>query len=239
MPLYTFRNMSSLNLEKLSPIVLNADNIGNGDAYSYFEENISALGEEGKVFVKLPQGELDEDVFLRLRTLFESYAESREKLRIIMLYESSSLSSFDQKELKAYCDKHTIKEIIRCQSLIVPDDVLKERAMSFRAMLFSFIEKKGITDVECYKRANIDRRTFSKIRSDDEYRPSKSTAIALGIALRLDSREFSDLLKSAGFALSGFHKEDVIVSYFISHGIYDIYALNEALFEYGLRPIGF
>lgn len=109
---------------------------------------------------------------------------------------------------------------------------------TFSQRLWKLIKEKGMPDVEVYKRANLDRRVFSKIRTEKSYKPSKNTAIALAIALRLNENEFSDLLKRAGFALSGANKDDVIISYFINNKQYDIYTINEVLEHYGFPILG-
>lgn len=109
---------------------------------------------------------------------------------------------------------------------------------TFTQRLWKLIKKKGMSDVEVYKKAHIDRRLFSKIRNEKTYRPSKGTAIALGLALELSEEEFEDLLKRAGFALSGGNKEDVIINYFIEHGNYDVQLINEVLVCYGFPTLG-
>ena len=123
------------------------------------------------------------------------------------------------------------------------DKTLEEylRAMDkpFGEKLFDWIDKRDMTDVECYKKANIDRKTFSKIKCHpDTYKPSLQTAVAFAIALKLDLDETQDLLASAGLTLSHSRVFDKIIRYFIQKEIYDITEINEALFEFDQVLLG-
>ncbi|PLR99250.1 hypothetical protein [Bacillus sp. T33-2] len=117
------------------------------------------------------------------------------------------------------------------------DFIKNNRKPTLAQVLFSFIDNKGATDSEIYKRAGIDRKHFSKIRSNPNYRPGKNTIIALALALELDKEDTEDLLSLAGYSLSDSDTSDLIIQFCLEKKIYDIHFVNQALDSFSLKPL--
>ena len=118
------------------------------------------------------------------------------------------------------------------------DEVLGGAGETFQQRLFKLIDASGMDDVTVYKKANIDRKVFSRIRCKEDYKPKKKTAVAFAIALKLDMPAMLDLLSRAEIAFSPSNKFDLIITYFVTNGIYDIFEINAALFKYGQPILG-
>ena len=118
------------------------------------------------------------------------------------------------------------------------EDVVKNVSETWQESLLRLITERGYSDTEVYKRANVDRKLFSKIRSNKDYQPKKNTAVAFALALRLNLDETKDFLMRAGYAFSPSSKFDLIIEYSIDHGVYDLMLINGALFDHDQPQLG-
>ncbi|MEH7011013.1 hypothetical protein V7087_09335 [Neobacillus niacini] len=154
-------------------------------------------------------------------------------------------------ELKDYVETHLSNLVFQTfesvsyqkseeiQNIEIEDFIKIKRQPTFNQTLFRFIDKKGDSDSDIYKRAGMDRRHFSKIRSNPEYRPGKNTVIALALALELDKKETGKLLSSAGYSLSDSDTFDLVIQFCLEKKIYDFYHVNQALDYFSLKPLIF
>ena len=182
--------------------------------------------DENYVFRKLEEEYAEPTCAPRRR----STPEMRRRRRLLENRPAYGSTAFDS----AFADTAMVSES-KTESL---EDAVKHLGESFRARLLRMIDERGMTDPEVYKRANVDRKLFSKIRCSENYIPKKKTIIALAIALKLNLDDTKDLLSSAGFSLTNSSKSDVIVSFCIENGIYDIFEVNALLFKFDQPILG-
>ena len=145
----------------------------------------------------------------------------------------------ERPERKAYAEPEA--DAVFAPTAAMPsglEEYLSGMDEGFRDMLLRKIDERRMTDAECYKKANIDRKLFNKIKNQPDYRPGKPTVLALAIALRLPLPEVREMLGKAGYSLSHSSRFDLIVEYFLLHGNYNIYEINEALFSFDQKLLG-
>lgn len=158
---------------------------------------------------------IDDEMFERLESyLAENYVELQIKFSVGPKY--SGLSGFIQERI---------------------DNLLAKFDHTFSNYLRDLIKSKGLTEIEVYKKACLDRRIFSKLRNDRSYKPSKRTILSVAFAMELNLNEAEDLLKQGGYALSEYSKFDVIIRFFFENQIYDLFLINEILDCYDFKPL--
>lgn len=141
----------------------------------------------------------------------------------------------DERRIRAYSERNITLSTTRFSRSDSLDDALLQKPETFSETVLRLIKEKGMTNAQCYKKANVDKKLFSKIKLNPHYKPEKKTALALAIALELSLRDTNILLAKAGLTLSPCNKEDIIVEYFIRRKRYNIFDINEALFDYGFE----
>ena len=171
----------------------------------------------------------------------ERFEAPREMRRQVDFGEAATFeySSHEESPIDLFSDAQCFEPVGYEPSFDILAAMLDQVDESFGKTVLRKIDEKGMTDVECYKRANIDRRLFNKIKNEPNYRPGKQTALAIAIALKLTLSETKELLMKAGFALSHSNKADIVVEYCIQAGLYDIFQVNELLFKFDLTPLGY
>lgn len=133
-----------------------------------------------------------------------------------------------------YIEKSTCEEVLHTD---LEDFIKNNRKPTFSQILFGFIDKKGASDSDIYKKAGIDRRHFSKIRSNPDYKIGKNSAIALALALELNKNEVDELLSASGYSLSENDTFDLVIMFCIKKKIYDMNNVNQALDYFSLKPL--
>ncbi len=189
---------------------------------------LSNMSIESICFTVLPN-----DTFAEVQSVLKDYLELFD---IYLVTQAALLPKLKYEVMRQYLDKHFgLVETMMHKSIyenLSVGSVLEKVDKSFSETVLERIQKQGKEEHEVYKKANIDRKHFSKIRSNKDYKPKKTTAIALGIALELSLDDFNDLLEKAGFVLSSSSKFDLIVRYFVERKIYDLFEINATLFEF-------
>ena len=166
---------------------------------------------------------------------YYSMQEARRRAANRILSAAAGLRSEDLHAKKKYSAPE-----YAAPAAVLPDleEYISRTDEGFRDMLLRKIDEQHMTDAECYKRANIDRKLFNKIKNQADYKPGKTTVLALAVSLCLPMPEIREMLDKAGFSLSRSSKSDLIVEYFILHGNYNIYEINEALFTFDQKLLG-
>ena len=186
--------------------------------------------------------------YIEEKDVKEAKHRSREReLRVLEMFDAMRPASAPRRG-KAPASHAPVPDSLQSSAILYPtsgaakagsiDDAIKTKEETFQQYLFRIIDRKGLSDPEVYKKANIDRKHFSKIRSNPDYNPKKKTVMAFAIALELNLDETKDLLLKAGMALSRSSTFDIIMEYCIENKIRDVYDINCILFKYGQPTLG-
>jgi hypothetical protein len=159
---------------------------------------------------------------------------NKEQLIELQGYVESHLDVLIFSSMEKYEERNILESV---PTIEIEDFIKNNRKPTFNQTLFSYIDKTGATDSDIYKKAGIDRRHFSKIRSNPDYRIGKSTAIALAIALELSENETDNLLETAGYSLSDSETFDLVIKFCLEKKIYNSHDVNQALIYFSLKPL--
>lgn len=184
---------------------------------------------------------LSEKLFNRVASYIdENYVAAKETAECGAAFHRSNRSAYRRRRDMEVCESSAaFEELLPCESKAMSlEDMLKQADAGFTETLLKLIDQTGKKDSEIYKKANISKQHFSKIRNNPNYKPTKATAMALAIALELNIEETSDLIGRAGFALTNSSKQDLVVKYFIENKNYNIVEINLALYEFDQGLLG-
>ena len=156
---------------------------------------------------------------------------------------SCSMAEQRRRADRLRCEKAAPPEMMPCAPMAASkamslEDLLQQADAGFTETLLKLIDKTGKKDSEIYKKANISKQHFSKIRNNPNYKPTKPTAIALALALELNLEDTKDLIGRAGYAITNSSKFDLIIRYFIEQGNYNVVEINMALYEFDQTLLG-
>lgn len=226
----------SLNLAKENSCKSIAFPLISSGAYGYPKDKVLKVAVEAiNEFLQKPENEMQVSLCVYDK---ESYEFSKKLYGDVQDYINKSLEQEYIKDSRYWKQEWTKKGNLFFTKPLTLNEYIKKSEKSFVLTLYDLIQDKKLTNVQCYKRANISKTLFSKLFSKTNYQPSKNTAVALAIALKLDIDETQEFLAKAGYTLSKCLKSDLIVRYFIENKKYDIMSINETLFEFGQKLLG-
>jgi hypothetical protein len=195
-----------------------------------FPSNLSELIAKRAILRYLENYDLD--VYLILHN-WKSYGINRDKIEKLRQY----IEKTKEEEICFAAEAPKRKELSASKRASL-EERLKNKDESFSEMLLRLIDERGMKDSDCYNKANVSRKVFSKIRCDRNYHPKKETALAFALALELDIEGTQQLLRTAGYSLSHSNIADIIVEYHIMNGIFKVSDINEMLYEYDQKLLG-
>ena len=195
-----------------------------------FPSNLSELIAKRAILRYLDNYDLD--VYLILHN-WKSYGVNRDKIEKLRQY----IEKTKEEEMCFAAEAPKRKELSFSKRASL-EERLKNKDESFSEMLLRLIDERGMKDSDCYNKANVSRKVFSKIRCDRNYHPKKETALAFALALELDIEGTQQLLRTAGYSLSHSNIADIIVEYHILNGIFKVSDINEMLYEYDQKLLG-